>query len=568
VITLGLWDGHDAGAALLVDGQLVAAVNEERLTRRKLEIRFPRRALACCLEIANLRAVDVDTVAVATSDAAKTLERWLPAAKERYYAVRRRKARPGRAAAWTRRLKYRVTEWGSTPISRALSRLAIERELRQVGLLARDLRLVDHHECHALAAASGSGMSHCAVLTIDGLGDGLSSTISVFRDGALRRVAVSPARHSVGVFFEHVTSLLNMRELEDEGKVMALADFAARIPDHDNPMLELVKVLDGVVCTPVPGHALRGKLEDIQWCYPNEQFAYMAQRTVERTCEQLSADAVRLTGVRKLAVGGGVASNVRANRRVRLLRDVEDVYVFPHMGDGGLALGAALAALSVEERSRFRLDRLDLGPEYSENAMETALRQANVPFERAVNLEEQTASLIADGEIIVWFQGRMEYGPRALGHRSVLARADRIDLRDRLNLSLKQRVWYQPFCPTLLESDAVEVLSDWTGPTNRAMTMAYLVKPEFRSRLSGVTALDGSCRPQIVPDDDAGRFAELLRCVRRCTGLAAVLNTSLNIHGEPLVCTPLEAVDTFLRSGADALAIGPFLATRRTGHSA
>jgi carbamoyltransferase len=164
----------------------------------------------------------------------------------------------------------------------------------------------------------------------------------------------------------------------------------------------------------------------------------------------------------------------------------------------------------------------------------------------------------------MWFQGRMEYGPRALGNRSVLARPDRPDLRDRLNLALKRRVWYQPFCPSMLDSEAPRVLADWTDCSNRWMTMAYEVSRCFRSRLAGVISVDGTCRPQFVSDSEPGEFAELLREARARWSVGAVLNTSFNIHGEPIVCTPGEAIDVFLRSGADALAIGPFFIERPT----
>jgi carbamoyltransferase len=156
----------------------------------------------------------------------------------------------------------------------------------------------------------------------------------------------------------------------------------------------------------------------------------------------------------------------------------------------------------------------------------------------------------------------MEYGPRALGHRSVLARPDRPSLRDRLNLVLKRRVWYQPFCPSMLETDACRLLTDLRGTPSRHMTSAYMVAPEARAALAGVINVDGSCRAQIIPNDDAGVFARLLRVIRERTGTGALLNTSFNIHGEPLVCTPAQALDVFRRSGADALAIGPYLVRR------
>lgn len=560
---LGIWDGHDSGAALLQGGRLRVAVNEERLTRRKLEVHFPVRSIAACLSLAGLAPSEIEVVAASTSDPAKTLGRWWPASKERYYAVRRRKARPGPIATLTRSVKYRMTEWPPGPISKALSRAALQRDLTRQGLGGASLTLVDHHEAHAAGAAWASSLAPCAVVTIDGLGDGLSATISAFRDGRLQRVTTSPARHSLGVFFEHVTNLLNMRELEDEGKVMALADYAAPIEDRHNALLDLVRVRDGVIETARPGHGLRRLLADVHWRYANEQFAYLAQRVVEHTCAALARDAVRLTGLRRVALAGGVASNVKAMRRVRLLPEVEDVYVFPHMGDGGLALGAAvIAAARGGETVDLDLNHLDLGHGFETPAIESALAAAGLPVEPAANLAPRVADLLADGRIVMWFQGRMEWGPRALGHRSVLARPDRSALRDRLNLALKRRVWYQPFCPSMLESEGRRILSDWTGGRNKCMTMTYEVAGPHRALLSGVISVDGTCRPHFVADEEPSVFADLLREARRRWSVAAVLNTSFNIHGEPLVCTPAEAVDVFIRSGADALAIGPFLVCR------
>jgi carbamoyltransferase len=560
VNVLGIWDGHDAGAALLQHGRVVFAVNEERLTRRKLEIRFPANSIRACLAFARLAPEDVALVAASTTDPAKTLGRWWPGSKERYYAVRRRKAAPGPLAGVTRLLKYRMTEWPPGTVSRRLSDMALRRSLAGEGLGRVRLRLVDHHAAHAAAAAWAAGWPSCAVVTIDGLGDGVSATISAFQDGRLQRVAVSPARHSLGVFFEHVTNLLNMRELEDEGKVMALADYAAPIADAENPLLPLVRVQNGVITTARAGHALRRALASVHWRYSNEQFAYLAQRVVEATCETLARDAIGLTGERRLALAGGVVSNVKATRRIRLRPDVEDVYVFPHMGDGGLALGAAVVGASESgERIDLDLSRLDLGHGYDTAAIAEAVSAAGFAAEPVGDLANRVADLLAEGQIVMWFQGRMEYGPRALGQRSVLARPDRRDLRDRLNLVLKRRVWYQPFCPSMLESEAPRVLSDWTCGRNRSMTMAYEVSRCYRDRLAGVTSVDGTCRPQFVPDSDTSEYAELLRRAGQLWGVAAVLNTSFNIHGEPLVCSPAEAVEVFRRSGADALAIGPFL---------
>jgi carbamoyltransferase len=563
VNVLGVWDGHDSGAALLVDGRLAAAVNEERFSRRKLEVRFPVDSIHACLAMASLPASGVDAVAISTSDPAKTLARCVPWTKERYYLVRRRKAAPGPLSAAARRAKHVLTRLGPNTLSTAISRRVVAVELRRAGVRTDRLSIVDHHECHAICAAYGSGLDSVAVLTIDGVGDGLSATTSVFRDGRLTRLRASPAAHSLGVFFEHVTTLLNMRELEDEGKVMALSEYAAPVADADNPLLQLVTVDDGRIRCALTGAALERRLRQIHWSCANEQFAHMAQRTVERVCVDLARDAVSRSGERRLALAGGVVSNVKATHRVRHAPHVDAVHVFPHMGDGGLALGAGIAcAQSLGEKLALDFSRLDLGPSFELGDLERAIAAARLRASPRGSIAEHVADLVASGAIVMWFQGRMEYGPRALGHRSVLARPDRPGLRDRLNLVLKRRVWYQPFCPSMLESDASRLLEDWDGATNPHMTTAYTVREQCRERMAGVIALDGSCRPQVVPDAADGAFAQLLHGLRDRLGAGVVLNTSFNIHGEPIVCTPAQAVDVYLRSGADGLALGPYLLLR------
>ena len=560
VNVLGIWDGHDAGAALLVDGRLAAAVNEERFSRRKLEVGFPAGAIASCLDVAGVGAAEVECVAASTSDFAKTLSRWWPAAKERYYVMRRRLRPRGRLDELRKRAKYRVTEIGTTGVTRGLSRRAIRRELGVLGLKPRSLWIFDHHACHAAAAAWASGMEPALAVTVDGVGDGASATVSVFDGGRLRRVATTPARDSLGVFFEHVTNLLNMRELEDEGKVMALADYAADVGEGDNPLLPLITVEGLRFRGRVAGHAMRARLRKVLWSCSNERFAQMAQRTVERRVEELVVNAVRETGVRRVALAGGVASNVKANRRVRLRPEVDGLYVFPHMGDGGLAVGAAaLAASRHGETPVLDLDDPGLGPEWSAEAAASVLRGAGLPFAASVDVASDTADLIAAGGIALWFQGRMEYGPRALGHRSVLARPDRAEVRHRVNLTLKRRVWYQPFGPSILESDARRVFCDWKGAPDRHMTTAYQVAPRHRGSLEAVVSVDGSCRAQVVPEERDDVFARLLKQVRGRIGIGAVLNTSFNLHGQPLVCAPEQAVAVFRQCGADALVIGPLI---------
>ncbi len=557
---LGIWDGHDAGAALLVDGRLVAAANEERFTRRKLDYVFPVASVHACLETAHLAPADIGIVAGCTLEVSKALGRLMPSSREGFYLERRRRARPGRWSTLLHTVQYRVREWGPTGWSRVINRRGFHRDVSQIGLGAARMHVFDHHRCHATAAAHASPFASCAVVTIDGLGDGWASAVYHFRDGRLTLVARTPAQHSAGVFFEHVTALLNMRPLEDEGKVMALADYAASVADAQNPLLSILTV-DGLqLRTSAPGHALRRVLARHHWFVSNEQFAYMAQRALLCACTTLVKNAVEQTGESQVALAGGVASNVKVNQAIRHLDGVDDVFVFPHMGDGGLACGAAItAAVEHNQPLAIELDDLGLGPGYSDAEIGAALGGFAPALKHLEDLPDAVADLLADGHVVLWFQGRMEYGPRALGHRSILARPDRPELRDRLNLILKRRVWYQPFCPSMLESDARRALADFSGLPNRHMTTAYTVRPEWRPALAGVLSVDGSCRPQVVPDQVPGAFGDLLRAVRLRLGYGAVLNTSFNIHGAPLVCTPTHAIDVFRQSGADWLAIGSFL---------
>ena len=458
-------------------------------------------------------------------------------------------------------LKYKVTELAPNGVSRALSSAAFGRELGRIGLGDLPVRWVHHHTAHAAAAAFASGFDPALVVTLDGVGDGASGSFSIFRGGMLEGLASIPGTSSLGIFFEQATTLLNLRELEDEGKVMALANYAYPVDDRANPMLDFFAV-DGLRLKPKFGSwEMFRELDRLLWRAPSEQFAYMAQRTIEIKVLELVRNALRQTRLNRIALAGGVASNIKVNRLIKNLPEVNDVFIFPHMGDGGLALGAALwANHELYGVSSCEIPDVYWGPAYSDAEIEEALRREQIRYHRSESVEREAAQCLVAGQIVLWFQGRMEFGPRALGHRSILALPGSDETKERLNMVLKKRVWYQPFCPCLLEEEAERLFTDWKGTPNPFMTMGYLVKPEHRPALKGVIHVDGSCRPQIVRDQDDPRLRRLLKEIKRLTGLGVLLNTSFNMHGEPMVCSPQDAARTFLSTGADCLAIGDFLA--------
>lgn len=555
---LGIWDGHDSGASIIEGNRILVALNEERLTRRKLEIRFPCRSVRECLRYLNLQPADIQHIAVSTFDLSKTMARIFPSTKEEYYLIRRRKKAPGLMSSLKKRAKYKLTEFGANGITTRLSDLALRKALDELGFAGCRVHLVDHHRCHAAAAAFCSGFDECLVLTIDGIGDALSGTVSTFSGGKLLRMTALSGRHSIGIFFEHVTNLLNMRELEDEGKVMALANYAYPVPDEQNPLLEFITIEGLEVRCKYGTLRMYDELKKILWRYPSEQFAYMAQRTLEVKIVELVQNALAATGQKRVALAGGVFSNIKVNMLIRRLPGVESCYVFPHMGDGGLALGAALSAnYDLNGVSGYRLDDVFLGVEYPEEQVRAALADSRLEYRYCDAVEDEAAKLIAQGSILFWFQGRMEYGPRALGNRSILALPNSRRIRDLLNLRLKMRVWYQPFCPTMLEEEAAYYLEDYDAP-NRFMTMGYMVRDDRRDEVEGVISVDGSCRPQMV-DGSATRYGKLLRSLKAFTGRGVLLNTSFNLHGEPLVCSPQDAIDTLKRTGNEYLVMGNYL---------
>ena len=559
---LGVWDGHDSGAALIKGDKVLAAINEERLTRRKLEIRFPEHSIQTCLRMAGISPSDIKTVAVSTSDFAKTLGRIAPSTKEAYYLIRRRKKTPGLLSTMKKQAKYRITEIGSSPLSRFVSTYCVNAELGRLGFRNHATLLVDHHLCHAASAAYWCGFDSCLVLTVDGIGDGLSGSVSRLDNGRLTRLANISGRDSLGIFFEHVTNLMNMRELEDEGKVMAIANYAYPIPDAENPMLDLVAVNGMQVRSRYGSLRMYGELKKLLWKFPSEQFAYMAQRTLEVKVCELARNCQRQTGLRRLALAGGVFSNIKLNMQIRLLPEVDACCVFPHMGDGGLALGAAFHVNNdVNGIAAYTASDVYWGLSYTDDEIRAALQQSGCSWTTHDDIAQTAAQLIADGNIVFWLQGGMEYGPRALGRRSILALPNSSRIKDLLNLRLKMRVWYQPFCPSMLAEEAPGLLENNDGLINRFMTMGYMVKEQRRRDMEGVIGIDGSCRPQFVTDNEP-LFQHLLQELKKLTGTGVVLNTSFNVHGDPLVCSPQDALDTLRKTSNDYLVMGKYLVKR------
>jgi carbamoyltransferase len=547
---LGVWDGHDAGACIVEDGVIKVAINEERFTRRKLDVGFPRNSINACLSYLKLKPADIKIVATTTTDFSKTLTRVFPSLKERYYLFRRRKIERPPFARFQHFLKYKLTQYGNVyGLCKSISSYFIKRELKKLGFNDFKLYFVEHHLAHAASACFTSGMKRCLCITLDGVGDKLSGTVNILENNELKRISAISARDSIGIFFEQVTNLLGFRELEDEGKVMSMADYSYPIEDEKNKFMSFFSV-NGIKIKAKYSTSKSYKLIDkVIWNHPREQVAYMAQKTLEKHVLQLFKNAIDMTGIRDVCWSGGVASNIKLNRILRLNSGLKRWFVFPHMGDGGLAVGAALyVAYMLKGIKPKRIDNVYLGLDFSDEKIQEELRKFSkyVEYEKVDNPAKVAVDLL-NNNYVFWFQGRMEFGPRALGNRSILAPADSEDIKDFLNLMVKKREWFQPFCPSLLEEDANKVLEDYDKIPDRFMTMGYMLRKELRKKYAPISNIDGSVRPQMVGNENQ-RYRELLENIKKKTGIGIVLNTSLNIHGEPIVCTPEDALSTMIRT--------------------
>ena len=568
---IGVWDGHDAGAALIIDGRVVLALNEERLSGRKLDVGMPVRAIAAMRTAsAGLRVAWAPT----TSDPAKTLTRLFPSMKENYYRLRRRLEPPGLFHGVKQRAKYTLTQWPTRPWLRAWTRRFFANAL---GVPAADVFLVDHHEAHAASAAYWPVWGGDAIMvTLDGIGDGESGSVWSWSEenASLKKLISIPGSASLGLFFEHVTNELQMRPLEDEGKVMALATYAADVPVSANlflPWLSLTtdeRRLPVLRCA-IPPSRMAREVARIVWSTPREHVCRMAQQTLEQLVPRFFGLLAEATGRDAFGYAGGVASNIKVNRLIRSVPGIRRLEICPAMGDGGLALGAALATWRQVSGRRpqsftdFRLgtDHGDLGINARQIAADTGAE-----LRHPDDIAHAVAELVGAGEVVMWAQGRMELGARALGARSIVARADSTAARDDLNLRLKRRVWYQPFCPSLLLTEAPALPADYRGQAddNFHMTTGLLTTPKGRLALAGAIGPDGSCRPQMVKADESEPWYRLLARVKTLTGTGAVINTSLNMHGKPMSDDAAGVVAAWLESGVHHLALGSALLSKKS----
>jgi len=563
VYILGIWDGHDAGACIVENGEIKVAINEERLSRKKLDIGFPNNSIKACLDYMKIRPRDINVIATCGTQLTRILARQFSFLDQNFYKFRRRLIQKPRFEKFNRFVKYWLARYNITSLKK-FTEYQLQKKLKKIGFENPKIYVVDHHLAHAASAIFTSGFEKSLCITLDGVGDGLSGTVNIFENGEIKRISEMKEKDSIGLFYEIVTTILGFRELEDEGKVMAMADYSYPIPDEENMLLNFFEV-EGLKIKAKHSTIKRfQELEKIKWRTPSERFAYMAQKTLEKHVLQLFKNAIEQTGIKKVCWAGGVASNIKLNRVIRLESGLEDWFVFPQMGDGGLAVGAALYVSHMLEGIKpKRINDVYFGLDFSDEIIESELKKEDkIEFRKINNPEIVATDLLNKGNYVFWFQGRMEYGPRALGNRSILAPADSEEVKDFLNLMVKKREWFQPFCPSILEEDSNKIFEDYDGKPDRFMTMGYMLKRDLKKKYAPVSNVDGSVRPQMVGKENE-IYRKLLEEIKKVKGIGIVLNTSFNIHGEPIVCSPRDAISTMIRTKTKYMILGNYLVTLR-----
>ena len=573
VAILGLRFGHDAAAALVVDGQIVADAAEERFTRKKNDGSFPINAIAYCLEAGGISSRDLDAVAIPSRFAWPDCAWFFPGlALEQAQPAEAAKLRPpSLLRRFSRGARTRDTPFVATPDQSPLPTYMPRFPVSETCRLIK----VDHHLAHAASTYFTSGLAReqrALVAVMDGRGDNQSISIWRGEGGRLHHLQSFDGSASLGWFYSVVTEALGWRHSSDEWKVMGLAPYGEAEPalfSGLHPVFkdgELVEPFDFGKVDRYPDHGCNHyhmpvveRFQAVLETTTRENFAASCQAVAEEQALEIVLPWLKREGTRHLCCAGGFFLNVKLNGRIRQSSEVETQWIYPNPGDAGLAVGAALSAYHdrVPAAPARRLEHLYLGPAFGRSEIKATLEERHIAYSEPEDLPKTVARLLADNRIVGWFQGRMESGPRALGGRSILMSPLKAENKDVINASVKYREAFRPFCPSMLDEAKADYL---VKPRDEPfMVTGFEARPERAPNIPAVVHVDGSLRPQTVTKEAHPRYHALIKAFGDLTGEPLLLNTSFNVKGEPIVCTPSDALRCFFDTGLDYLALGDFL---------
>ena len=556
VIILGLNDNHDASAALAVGDQLVAAVGQERVDRHKNSGAFPWDAIDDVLHVAGVHPSDIDRVAFGSHFTPSTALRSLPRLHHDT-----KSASSQFSPLLNAYIVYQVgiRESGMWPMEADASRKILRRRLRTRGIAAPVITL-EHHSAHAYSAYRSQPHLDALAITVDAMGDGTSVTVSLGQEGDLKLIHRQNGFAAINTYYSRITEWLGFTPNRHEGKITGLAAYAEPPEELIRHFARQFHFKDSGNFS-VQNYLLRQSKNDRFHRFLNrftrEQVAAALQSNLETQICAFVSYWVRRTGRRNLALAGGVFANVKLNQRIHQLEEVDHIFVYPNMGDGGLAAGAALALSAVAPHE---LPNVYMGRDYGAADCERALQGTGLRFTRPQDLAEQVADALAEGKTVARVSGRMEWGPRALGNRTVMFRPDDPSVNDWLNQQLG-RTEFMPFAPVTLWEERHRCYLGLDGAEHAArfMTVCFDCTDEMKRSSSGVVHVDGTARPQLIRRDDNPEYYDIVSAFFQRTGIPSVVNTSFNMHEEPIVRSPRDAVRAFVHSRLDRMVLGPYL---------
>jgi carbamoyltransferase len=571
MIVLGIIDSKPSSAAILNDGQILSAIAEERLCRMKMASGMPRQAIYQVMADSGITAKDIDVVAVAQKVSVFEPE---PIPWNGWFDSKHAgKPRPfekisGTLAPIAGYISYAQKAHHQLKDLLSRKRLAqIPELLEREYAINAPVKYYDHHYCHATSVYFTSNYDQALVVTLDGGGDGLSGSVYQGENGRLSRLSAVDSFNSLGNFYSYITHLCGFKAESHEGKITGLA--ALGKPTYIDILRDFVSYKDpGQIQYSVPMYH-RSALKQIANRLPADFDKADLAASVQLLLEEIGIEFIRFwlrkTGIRSIAVAGGVFSNVKFNQHVHELKEVDDFFVHPAMDDSGLAVGGAFAALAEKpgtdpRRLLQRLKNVYFGTSYTDDEFRKSIDSFGFEATYESNITDVIAKLLAEGSVVARFTGRMEYGPRALGHRSILYQTTDPSINDWLNAHLL-RTEFMPFAPATLLEYADECFEGLDGARDAAryMTITFNCTEKMRAQSPGVVHVDGTARPQILDPDTAPDFYKIAMAYHKLTGIPSLINTSFNMHGEPIVCTPDDALCSFNEGKLDYLAIGNWL---------
>ena len=555
---IGITDNHDSGACLFIDGKLKFAVNEERLIREKQTRNFPVNSIQMCL----------DRIDKSNKTQFIFGSRFTPSILLRMFNKPYSKTYNNSQFNYLLNIyllyQSAVKNNFISDVEEKLSKKFLKKYIKKLfNLKSVEVGFIDHHISHAYSAYSCSGFDNCLIITVDSMGDGITLSVNIGKNGAIRRIYDEPSSSAISLYYALHTENLGFRPIRDEGKVTGLASYGN--PEQTKHIFNKILNYKGngrlsKVNHIIPNIRGKGIFKSLE-TFKKEDIAAGLQKNMEDEFCKFVDFWINKTGIRNVCLAGGHFANVKLNQRIMNLKSVENIFVFPHMGDGGLAVGSVLAYL---KKKPYPLKDVYLGPEYNDKNITTVLKKYCRSYEKMKKSGDEIATLLANGKVVLRYDGRMEFGPRALGNRSILYTPNNPDGLKEINKKLK-RTGFMPFCPTILEDKLKMCFKDSKNIRHAGKFMVITLKCTewMKQKCPGAVHVDGTSRPQILSRNDNPKYYDIINSFYNKTGLPCIINTSFNMHGEPIVCSPEDAIKSFKNSGLDYLAIGDYIVEQK-----